>query len=142
MTGPCPACGGVLPSAGRTGDVCGCGLHWGDTPAVGRAARRVRDAGIVADYRRGDPVERIAARHGVSRGRVSQIAATVGIPLRRPQNAPKGVDAARVIADRRHGLKIRQIAERHGVTESTVRHHLGLTRRAAAARVGGVRRGR
>ncbi|MFI6637185.1 helix-turn-helix domain-containing protein [Nonomuraea fuscirosea] len=126
---PCPACAGHHPDdTDNPRLICRCGTHW-QTPAQEhtvtiQAATADRDARILDLYKGDMPVKDIAAEFGLTSARISQIAVAAHIPLRRPQNAPKHVNAAKVITDHHAGLTVAEIATQHRVSESTIRRYL------------------
>ncbi|MEU4703417.1 hypothetical protein [Nonomuraea dietziae] len=136
MTRPtCPTCGGVLPGDGPDELVCQCGAQWHpsqtkpsvqQTPPTQEKKTMLseRDAQIIALYAEDILVKDIADKFGLTAARISQIARAAQVPLRRPENAVKGVNVDAVIASYSHGLTVAEIAARHGVTDSTIRHHL------------------
>lgn len=98
----------------------------------------VRDTQICRQYASGALVKDIAADHGLTSARISQIIREAEhMRLRRPQNAPKHVNADAMCADHLAGMRRFQIAAKHGVVPSTVTYHLraaGLVPPAGAHR--------
>ncbi|MET8006203.1 helix-turn-helix domain-containing protein [Nonomuraea glycinis] len=130
---PCPVCAGHWP--GDTSDlVCQCGTTcWPTTiPEEISMSTDDRNARILAMYVKPEILLKdIAATFGLTSARITQIARAAQVPLRRPQNRPKGINRGKVIEDHQNGISVTQIAVRHGVTESTIRHHLDQVATAA-----------
>ena len=95
------------------------------TPAVrvdraGRLNKTSRDRLLIA-YKNGEPLDRIAKRFGVNKGRARAIARQAGVKPRRggwPAKPPEVIKAIKLDWD--NGLFVRDISKRHGLSVGQV----------------------
>jgi transcriptional regulator with XRE-family HTH domain len=94
-------------------------INVGHVSKLTAAERAERDRNIVEDYRRGIPIRRIAALHGVDLPVVNKAARRAG--LSRPPGRSLGhAREARIVGDYFAGFTYPRIAQRNGVSAATV----------------------
>lgn len=83
-----------------------------------RSRRHTRSLLIVRRYMRGEPVDDICSRYGMSRSQMLRIVRTAGAP-KRPKHFPDEILNA-VLRDYRAGLPVADIADRNHVSQAYV----------------------
>ena len=111
----------------------------------GRTLTADQKAAIVKDYLDGMEVEKICAKHGVSKGYPCTLARYAGHPKRRPNNALAAETRAAIVRDYLEGVSAKEIVRRHGVSESyatQIAERMGYPKRISPREAWGWQRAR
>lgn len=81
-----------------------------------------RNTRIAALYSRGEPVDAIAMRYGVSRTQVLRIARIFSLP-KRPKSKVSDADFKAAMTDYASGVPVADIADTYGVSQAWVSKH-------------------